>query len=304
MTQREGRHIVDSESFRRFVASAASAAQYDQFGLEGSDLTQGDWWAVYVRQSLVAQSKNNRLPEYLLTSAREAKKLGALVPREYIFYDTVTGEHLDRPGMERLRALMAGRQIAGCIFPALDRLSREPLHHQIFELEASHYGVAVHYADAPSGTDPSAQFARTILAHAAKLVKLANRKNNRAGNIGRVIKGWVPAGKVPYGYRYRKEVDPSSGATLRAWWEAKDLDPDENPVWGSEAWAVTQVFRWIGLEGRSTCWAASKLNELGVRPRNSELWSPAKISFIVKKRCYTGIHAYNTACYEIGRAHV
>ncbi|GEM_PF-3662364 len=51
------------------------------------------------------------------------------------------------------------------------------LASEVFEVEAVHYGVRLHYADAPSGNDPGSQFARSILAHAAKLVKLANRKN-------------------------------------------------------------------------------------------------------------------------------
>lgn len=116
-----------------------------------------------------------------------------VVPHEYILYDLMTGEHLERPKVIYLRKLMAERQISGVVFPALDSLSRKPLHQQIFELEAAHYGVQLPYTDAPSGNDPGSQFARTILAHAAKLVKIANRKNNRGGNIGRVINRNVPA---------------------------------------------------------------------------------------------------------------
>lgn len=270
------------------------------FGVEGCDLSKPKWWAAYTRQSLEDQAKNNRLPDYLLTCAREAKKLGVVIPLEYILYDTVTGEHLERPNMKNLRNLMAERNISGIIFPAIDRLTREPLHQQIFEVEATHYKVNVYYADAPSGNDPSSQFARTILAHAAKLVKLANRKNNRGGNIGRVARGWVPAGKTPYGYSYKadKEIAPNGRIIVKkAWWEVNELDLNGNPLWGSEAWAVIQIFTWIGLEGKSTYWAALELNRLGIKPRNSQIWSPAKISPIVKRHCYTGKHAYNTACY-------
>ncbi len=116
-----------------------------------------------------------------------------VVPHEYILYDLMTGEHLERPKVIYLRKLMAERQISGVVFPAFDSLSRKPLHQQIFELEAAHYGVQLPYADALSGNDLGSQFARTILAHAAKLVKIANRKNNRGGNIGRVINRNVPA---------------------------------------------------------------------------------------------------------------
>ena len=58
--------------------------------------------------------------------------------------------------------------------PAIDRISREPFHLQILEEEATHYGVRLHYADAPSGDDPFSQMTRQILASAAKVTTQAN----------------------------------------------------------------------------------------------------------------------------------
>ena len=293
--------LVSTERLGSLIDKAAKEAVYSEgFGIQGCDLTRSHWWAAYARQSCEEQANNNRLPEYLLTCAREAKKLGIVVPREYILYDTVTGEHLERPDMMRLRKLLLGRDIAGIVFPALDRLSREPLHQQIFEMEATHYAIRIHYADVPNGNDPNSQFTRTILAHAAKLVKLANRRNNRGGNIGRVVSGNVPAGKPSYGYTYRAEyqgLEHGKRKLIRAWWEVDVLDADGTPKWGSETWVVVQVFRWIGQEGRSTFWVANQLNQLGIKPRYAEKWSPALVGFICKNRAYTGKHAYNKAWY-------
>ena len=174
-----------------------------------------------------------------------------------MLYDAVTGEHLERPDMVWLRRLIAERKITGVIFPALDRLSREPIHQQIFDMEASHHGVRVHYADAPNGSDLGSQFTRTILAYAAKLVKEANHKNARGGQIGRVMKGWVPAHRAPYGYRYMADREIGADARIhirRAWWEIDTGGPDGNLLDGSPAWVVAQVFRWIGREGRTMFW--------------------------------------------------
>ena len=63
------------------------------------------------------------------------------MPKEYILYDAVTGEHLERPNMIRPRKLMLDRQIAGVIVPALDRLSREPIHIGIFEFQAQYVAL-------------------------------------------------------------------------------------------------------------------------------------------------------------------
>jgi hypothetical protein len=292
------KNAITAGEFNALVDLVASKTEFAHcFGVRGCDLSLDDWWSAYARQSLDEQTKNNRLPDYLLTCAKQANSLGVIVPREYILYDTVTGEHLDRPNMIRLRKLIASRCISGVIFPALDRLSREPLHQQIFELEATYYGIQLQYADAPSGNDPGSQFARTILAHAAKLVKLANRRNNRGGNIGRIMKGWVPAGKISYGYKYSKEIDAESGRTTKAWWAVSDFDNQKHLIWGSEAWIVTQTFYWIGIENRSPYWVAKELNRLKVRPRYTNYWSPSQVEFIIRKRCYTGKHVYNKAEY-------
>ena len=71
-------------------------------------------------------------------------------------------------------------------------------------------GVRVHYADAPNGSDPMSQMVSMNIASAAKFVKLANRKNAVGGNIGRVVKGSVPAHRAAYGYRYRRDAEMSS----------------------------------------------------------------------------------------------
>jgi len=292
---------IAKETLDEFIVQAAKSAGYEEgFGIKDCALGKPIWWAAYCRQSLDEQGNNNRLPDYLRTCALEAKRLAAVVPREYILFDLMTGEHLERPKMIFLRKLMAERRIAGVIFPALDRLSREPLHQQIFELEAAHYGVLLQYADAPSGNDPGSQFARTILAHAAKLVKIANRRNNRGGNIGRVVNKNVPAGKTPYGYRYKAEYEePVHGRRklISASWLVDSVDTEGKLVHGSEAWIVTQVFQWIGIENRTLYWVAKKLNEMAIKPRYATEWSPAIISFIVKNHCYTGHHVYNKAMY-------
>lgn len=292
---------VSAEALDSVIDSVARRPEFSEcFGVRGFDLAANHGWAVYARQSLEEQSRNNRLAEYLLTCAKEAKKLGVVVPREYILYDTVSGEHLERPAMLYLRRqLLPGRKIAGVIFPALDRLSREPIHIGIFEFEAEYVGVRVHYADAPSGSDPMSQMVRMNIASAAKFVKLANKKNNRGGNIGRVIKGLVPAGKPAYGYRYCKRVNPRDGKIVAAWWEINELEAEGNPLYGSEAWVVVQSYHWIGVENQSPYYVAQKLNELGVKPRYTDAWSPSLIVFMIRRRCYTGNHAYNTTQYVV-----
>jgi len=200
---------ITKEILDSYVDQAARAAGYEKgFGVPGCDLSQAVWWAAYCRQSLDRQTLNNRLPEYLLTLAKMAKEQGIDVPREYIFYDHESGEHLDRPAMFFLRhELVEKQKVVGILFADLRCLSREPAPQQVFERVGEIVGVKLIFGDAPSGMDAGSQFARSALTFSNKLARLATNRNASAGNIGRVLKGWVPSHKAAYGYAYRRDAE-------------------------------------------------------------------------------------------------
>jgi hypothetical protein len=207
---------VTKEMIDEYIAQAVKAAGYEKgFGITGCDLSLPIWWAAYCRQSLDQQANNNRLPEYLLTMAKMARDQGIVVPREYIIYDHETGEHLERPGMIFVRHELAHRQkVVGILFSDLRCLSREPAPQQVFERECEILGVRLLFGDAPSGMDIGSQFARSALTFSNKLTRLATNRNARAGNIGRVLKGSVPAGKAAYGYSYHRDAEMTSNGKI------------------------------------------------------------------------------------------
>lgn len=291
--------VMNKERLDRYILEAAKAAGYEEgFGVTGCDLNLRHWWVAYTRQSTREQAENDRLGEYLLTCARLAKQNGGIVPREYVVYDAESSEDLNRPGMIWLRKeLIAGRRIAGIVIPFQGRLSADPLHQLAFERECAYYGVRVVYGDAPAGQDWASQTTRLIQAQANALRVKCNRDNALAGNIARVLAGKAPAHRAAYGYVYRtdKIIEPRTGRTkvLRAWWEIDELGPDGGPVRGSPAWVVIQIFVWIGDEGRTAYWVASKLNELRIRPPYRTSWAPKTVIKIASRKCYTGRAEYN-----------
>jgi len=291
--------VMNKERLDRYILEAAKAAHYEEgFGVTGCDLNLGPYWAAYTRQSTREQAENDRLAEYLLSCAKLAKQRGVIVPREYVIYDAHSSENLDRPGVSRLRKeLIANRRLIGVIIPFQGRLSADPLHQLTFERECAYYGVQVIYGDAPGGEDWGSQTTRLIQAQANALRVKCNRDNALAGNIARVLAGKVPAHRAPYGYIYRAEkiIEPRTGRAkvLRAWWEIDELEPDGEPVWGSPVWVVMRIFVWVGDEGRTAYWAASKLNELRIRPPYRTSWAPKTVIKIAGRRCYTGKAEYN-----------
>jgi hypothetical protein len=290
---------MNKERLDHYIFEAAKAAGYEQgFGVTGCDLSLRHWWAAYARQSLREQAENDRLAEYLLTCAKLAKQADVIIPRVYIIYDVHSSEDLGRPGMGRLRTyLMPHRRISGVIIPTLGRLSMDDYHRQAFEKECQYYGIRFIYGDAPSGTDIGSMFARSGISLGNYLRVKTNRESALAGNISRILAGKVPSQKASYGYVYRAdkifEAGTGRAKVLRAWWEPDELGPDGEPIYGSPAWVVTQVFIWIGDEARTAYWVAHKLDELGIRPPYRSSWAPSTIIDIVYRRCYTGEAEYN-----------
>lgn len=289
---------ITKEAFDNHIVQAAKAAGYENgFGIPGCDLAKPTWTAAYCRQSLDQQMLNNRLPEYLFTMAKMAKEQGLTVPKEFIFYDHSSGENLSRPQIEFLRhELIHKRKVACVIFADLRCLSREPAPQQVFERECEILGVRLLFGDAPSGMDIGSQFARSALTFSNKLTRLATNRNARAGNVGRVLKGWVPSHKAPYGYVYRRDAEITQDGKVhikRAWWDADELDSDGRPIPGSPADVVVSIFQWLGNERRTAWWVAKRLNELNAKPPASVSWSPSKVSMVIHNHCYTGKHRYN-----------
>lgn len=103
--------------------------------------------------------------------------------------------------------------------------------------------------------------------------------------------------RASYGYvnRADKIIEPRTGKAnvLRAWWGIDAIGPYGKPIWGSPASVVIRIFVWIGDEGRTSYWIASKLNEIGIHAPSRTSWAPTTVIEIVRRRCYTGEAEYN-----------
>ena len=230
--------------------------------------------------------------------AKLARQRGVIVPREYIIYDARSSENLNRPGIEWLRReLIADRRISGIIVPVQGRLSADPLHQLPLERECDYYGVQLVCGDSPTGNDWASQTARLIQAQANSLRVKSNRDNVLAGNIARVMTGKVPSHRAPYGYILvtDKVIDQRTGRVKvnSASWQVEKTDSGGSFIPDSPAWVAHQIFIWVGEQGRTCYWVASKLNEMKIQPPQRETWMPRTVIKIVNRRCYTGKAEYN-----------
>lgn len=291
------------------------------FGVEGCDLTSNEWWGAYIRQSLEEQSRNNRIPEYLLTSAQEAKTLGVVIPFEYIWYDAETSQHMDRKVFRNIRQnYIKGKRITGLVIPALDRLSRISSHIEEFERRADHASVRYWYGDAPNGTDPTSKLIRQNMAMMANWVLISNRKNNLGGRIGALYNNKVPTGPAPLGFKYMasKREWRGQNKTIESWYELDGLREEYREslsklgprlnvcclesredltlyfTENSPAYIVALIFYLCVNERWSSTKIAHYLNENKILSPRGKGWWDATVLNILKNTIYFGKGRFNT----------
>jgi len=122
---------------------------------------------------------------------------------------------------------------------------------------------------------------------------MATHGNARGGNVGRVLKGWAPSHRAPYGYIYRRDAEITRDGRIqvtRAWWEIDSLGEDDKPLPWSRADVVMKMFNWIGNEGHTVYWVAKTLNEMGIKGPSGGIWSQDSVRYIMLNHCYTGKH--------------
>lgn len=278
------------------------------FGLEECDLSKNHYWGSYQRQSREEQAQNNRITDYLLTSALLSVKLNVEIPLEYIWFDTDGSDHLQRKVMIEIRqTYIQKRRIAGIIIPKLDRLSRINTHVAEFERRCEHVGVLYHYGDVPSGIGMVDKILRQNIALMAQWTLIAIRENVLAGLRSWVEHGNAPFGRVAIGYNFCKVTKGSKiisshlevaglldGASLPLnLLQINSVEELTNYfVAGSPAHIVAVIFFLAAKRGWSSTAIARFLIENNYKSTQGE-WRDGTIRYILRNSLYYGVGCYN-----------
>ena len=97
-------------------------------GAEGRYLEKA---LLYARVSTAGQVRNGYSPAQQLEALRaHAESAGYRVIEEVVLDAAQSGATLNRPGLDRVRELVAAGGVAAVLVQDLDRLSREPEHYR------------------------------------------------------------------------------------------------------------------------------------------------------------------------------
>ncbi|HEV2094720.1 MAG TPA: recombinase family protein [Rubrobacter sp.] len=171
-----------------------------------------------------------------------------------------SGASLERPGMDRVRDLVAAGGVSVVLAQDRDRFAREPAYHYSTKLRA----LNDREDDSPEG-----QLTDGILDQLAKFERAKTAERTRRGKLRKAREGKVIAGPSPdYGFLYNERRDNYV------------IDEDKMPV-------VRRIFEMIGAEGQSL-WAVKKIleRERIPTPSGARYWSQAFLRICVQNDAY------------------
>ena len=242
--------------------------------------------AIYGRVSTGQQVEHQTIEQQIerLTAhvAAHAAEGWTLEPAHLFRDDGHSGAALARPGLDRLRDAVKGREVDRVLVTAPDRLARNYVHQMVLLEEWSRAGCATEFLDRPMSDDPHDQLLLQIRGAVAEYERTLIAERMRRGRLAKLRGGTLlPWTYAPYGYRLSPDRprDPH-GVTL---------DP-------AEAAVVAELFAMYREPGASLKGLAMRLDARGVpTPSGAPHWSCATIRGILRNPTYTGqVYAQRT----------
>ena len=236
--------------------------------------------AIYARVSSDKQKEEKTIASQTAALTEFACKEGYDVPREWIFEDEgFSGASLVRPGLERLRDLVAEGQLEVLLVYAPDRLSRKYAYQILLIEEFARNGVETVFVKAPKSDTPEDQLLLQFQGMIAEYERAQILERSRRGKRHRARQGEVSVlSGAPYGYHYVRKTDETA-AYYR--------------VIEAEAAVVRQVYERYTVEHLSIGAITRLLNKRRVptRKRNTR-WERSTVWAMLRNPAYKG-----TACF-------
>ena len=180
-----------------------------------------------------------------------------------------SGASLQRPGLDRVRDIVASGGVSVVFAQDRDRFSREPAYLYLLKQEFGEHGTSIRALNDRGDDTPEGELTDGILDQLAKFERAKTAERTRRGKIRKAREGKVIAGARPnYGFLYNAARD--------------------NYVVDGERMAVIErIFRMIGAEGQTMHAVKRAFEREGVRPPlGGKYWSPKHIRECIRDDVY------------------
>ena len=180
-----------------------------------------------------------------------------------------SGASLERPGMDRVRDLVAAGGVSLVLAQDRDRFSREPACTYLLRCEFAEHGAQLRALNDRGDDTPEGELTDGILDQLAKFERAKTAERGRRGKLRKARQGKIVAGHRPhYGFRYNADRD--------------GYERDEN-----EMRVVQRIFEMVGVEGRSIRAVRRALGAEGLpTPGGKRQWSQMTVRAMILDDVY------------------
>src|SRR5918995_513331 len=211
---------------------------------------------LYARVSTDEQARRGFSLAQQLEALREYASREGYEVLEEVMDPGQSGATLERPGMDRVRDLVATGDVSIVLAQDRDRYAREPAHHYLLREEFKEHGCKLKALNDRGDDSPEGELMDGVFDQFAKFERAKTRERTRRGKLHKAQQGKIVAGHRPhYGFKYNAIKDNYV------------IDPNEMSV-------VRRIFYMVGVAGRSLRSVRKTLEAEGVpTPGGARYWT-------------------------------
>ncbi len=192
---------------------------------------------LYARVSTDEQARSGYSLAQQIEALREYAAREGYRVLEEVIDPGQSGASLERPGMDRVRDLVAAGGVSVVLAQDRDRIAREPAYHYLLRKEFEEHGTGIRAMNDRGDDSPEGELTDGILDQLAKYERAKIAERSRRGKMRKAREGKVIAGRMSrydgaarYGYRFNEARD------------ALLVDEEKMAL-------VHRIFRMVGVEG-------------------------------------------------------
>ena len=224
---------------------------------------------LYARVSTDEQARSGYSMRQQVERLREHADAGGYEILEEVLDAGQSGAGLQRPGLDRVRDLVAAGGVSVVFAQDRDRFAREPAYLYLLRQEFGEHGTTIRALNDRGDDTPEGELTDGILDQLAKFERAKTAERTRRGKMRKAREGKVIAGARPnYGFRYNAARDNYV------------VDECSMPT-------IERIFRMIGAEGQTMHAVKRAFEREGVRPPlGGKYWSPKHIRECIRDDVY------------------
>src|SRR5215203_1871706 len=222
---------------------------------------------LYARVSTDEQARSGYSLAQQLEALREHAAREGYEVLEEVQDPGQSGASLERPGMDRVRDLVAAGSVSVVLAQDRDRFSREPAYTYLLRREFEEHGCELRSLNDRGDGSPEGDLTDGILDQLAKYERAKIAERSRRGKLRKAREGCAVAPIAKYGYRF-------NGAR------------DALVVYEPEMAVVETIFR-MAAEGHGVCKIQTALYGEGIpSPRGRDVWDRRVLRKIIASDDY------------------